>query len=275
MKRFAGLIVLASLALPSHAQASADHLSCAPWKARWAAVSAGSDLAAIDDVIGKIPGLCPNLKSEAATGRAGAAKRVEQERATRAAAAEKERLSREAAVRAADPCIQARSDWSYARNGSEGTLQAYVDGLPPACGMWRSQAQEKLAALHTAREQEEERQRLVASAEQQKREDAARIVELTAAAKATGIEARWEIFREGKECRPDLRGGLRITIEAGYLIERWETGETFRNPITRVVGSAVYYMDPEDKIDKGRNFDVFLPIAVNFRGDKQHTIHRC
>jgi hypothetical protein len=146
MKRFAAVAALILLSVAAHAQ-TADHASCSPWKARWAAVSSGSDLAAIDDVIGKIPGLCPNLKSEGATGRAGAAKRIEQERATRAAAAEKERLSREAAVRAADPCIQARNDWAVVQSASAAVVTAYRDGLPAACATWRGSADGRLAVL--------------------------------------------------------------------------------------------------------------------------------
>ncbi len=132
-------------ATPGHAQ-SADPPACAPYRAKWASVSGGSDVAAMDGVIKVIPTLCPALAGEAKV---------------RRAAAQKE-------IAARDPCVRAREDWTWAQNATdENTMRAYLDGMPQACGAWRARGEERLNMLAS--------QRAAATLEAERKAAAARV----------------------------------------------------------------------------------------------------
>lgn len=181
----------------AQAQTPADHPSCAPWKAKWASVGQGSDIKAMDGVIGMIPALCPALKAEASARRGAVARDAEQARADAA----KQQAGLDAARRANDPCLQARNDWSYMQTASEATVRAYRDGLPAPCAAWREQATERLTLL-AGQHEEAERQRQAKEAADkqaqrqaeianQQRIEAQQRAGFTAAAQSLGLAGRW------------------------------------------------------------------------------------
>jgi hypothetical protein len=231
---------------PSFAQA-ADHPSCAPWKAQWATAAAGGDLTVMDSIIGLIPALCPVLKVEAASGREAAAKRIEDEkrareaeaarvRANRQAAIEKERAEREAAERAADPCVHARAEWPSVQSASESVVRSYRDRLPAACGVWRAQADEKLAAFAAV------------SAEQQRVEtERQRTISAIAEARALGVEGSWGIVVPDVaitiSCSAKNAGWIRIENGQYVYLSNPNRPEPMRFPIYRVDGQRISFFN--------------------------------
>ena len=142
-----GLILLAaavvfSFAVSASAQqpAALDHPGiCPPLDREWRAVAGGTDLAAMDRVIARIPGACPNLRAEARRTRVQAARLSSPQTPPQ----------REPAVTPApvNPCDVAEQNWATLRNSTDiARLQRFVRDTPASCGA-RGLAQARITTL--------------------------------------------------------------------------------------------------------------------------------
>lgn len=123
----AGLTLLALGARAQQPSQQPDHASCAAYRASWDRIAGGTDLTAMDRIIAIIPGVCPDLLSEALSRRAESARR---------------------AATAGDPCIRARADWSDISTSNDlAVLRAYRRATPSACAVQRAQADARIAEV--------------------------------------------------------------------------------------------------------------------------------
>ncbi len=136
-------IAAALLGLVALAEAqTVDHPGiCPPLDREWRAVASGTDLAAMDRVIARIPAACPNLRAEARRTRAERARQTPPPAASPPPAAIVEREP------ARNPCDDADRTWAGLRNSTDvARLQRFVRDTPASCNA-RSLAQARVTAL--------------------------------------------------------------------------------------------------------------------------------
>ena len=175
----AGLALLVAAVCPTHvaAQSSDPPALCTSSATIWGSVGAGTDVAAMRAVRAQTPGVCRVLLSRIDA-------RITALTGPRPAAP------------AADPCIQARTDWSTVQNStSVAEVQAYQSMTPAACTLWRTRADERIAALQAQAAALVQQQNAAAAAAANRAEARRRMIAqsqtLRSALPGTGVLGSW------------------------------------------------------------------------------------